>query len=106
MKAMETTPRMAYNRDTEEKYWIDMPVREVVIQAILKLDWPPGGMGPKEVVEILAEEWELSEEEKTAVTISKNNSINNKFYHVVWQGLNALFKKNKLDRKGGKYWPI
>ena len=102
MKAIETTTRTAYDQDTKQKYQIRMPKAKVVRQAILELDYPPEGLSPTEVKEILEEEWELSDEQKTAVSPTKQHI----FYHVVHSGLDTLFhKKKKLDREDGKYWP-
>ena len=64
---METVRRKAFSKIMGE-YQIKMPAPAVVRQAILELLFPPDGMTIKNAVKILAEKFELSEEQKNAVT--------------------------------------
>ena len=101
---MKTTPRTAYKKDIGEEYKnkIEIPTPEAVRQAIPELEWPPGGMMIKETVDKLAEKWELSEEQKTAV----NKSGFNVFRHdVVAPLFRKLLKEGVLEQPGGPYTP-
>ena len=107
---MRTVKRTAYDPDTGivmTPSEIEFPPHVVIQQAILDLEWPleernwKWEWGPKEVADILAEKWELSNKEKTAVTQAGEPV----FYHVVAYDLGQLVKQNKLERNSGKYRP-
>ena len=101
---MKTTPRTAYNPHTGEKYpnKIEIPTSDAVRQAIPELDWPSEGMRPKDATEKLVEEWELSENQKTAV----NKKGYNVFCHnVVGPLFRKLLEEDVLEQPRGKGTP-
>ena len=52
---METVIKMAWNPDTEREYEVKLPTKSLVETALLKIDFPPGGLHRNKIVEILAE---------------------------------------------------
>ena len=96
---MKTVLRTAINPDTGERYQIEIPTSEAVRQAILEeLEWPPEGMEPKDATEKLAEKWELSEDQKTAV----NKAGFNLFRHSVVAPLfRELLEEGVLEQPEG-----
>ncbi len=99
---METVWRTAIHPETKLEYKIEMQALKEIRQAILKLDFPPAGMTIKNAVEILAENFELSEEQKNAVYKSGTNI----FYSMVAHTFGVLLKKDKLKQPKGKKTPF
>ena len=96
---MKTTMRTAYK---QVKYQIPLPEAEEVKKAILELEWPPEGLMIAEAAKKLAEKWELSEEQQTAV----NKSGFKVFRHdVVAPLFRTLLKEGVLKQPGGTRKP-
>ena len=97
---METVWRTAFSKIRGE-YQIEMPAPAEVRKAILKLKFPPDGMRIKNAVKILAEEFDLSEEQKNALTPAEKNI----FYYMVALAFDKLLEKGKLKQPGGRRTP-
>ena len=63
---METVIRKGWNPDTEQEYEVELPANDVVEKALLKIDYPLGGLRREEVADILAEEFSLTDEQRNA----------------------------------------
>ena len=101
-KFMETVARKAVNPDTGQRYQVEMPVSQFVRQAILELDFTANGITVKEAAPILAEKFELSDEQKRA----RNTSNYNLFRHsVVSPQFKRLLEESKLEQPGGARTP-
>ena len=99
---METVMKKAFNRDTSQHYPIEMPAPEPVRQAILALDFPSDGISVKDASVILAERFELSDEQKRA----KNRGNLNVFrYDVVAPQFKWLLREGELEQPGGPRTP-
>ena len=85
--------KKAFNPDTGQIYTIELPAPEVVRQAILELEYPADGIRVIHATERLAEQFELSDEQKHA----KNRSDLNVFrYDVVAPQFKRLLREGKL----------
>ena len=67
--------RTALDPDTGEEYQIALPATRVVKQALLNFDYPPIGIRIRDIAEALAEQFELTKEQREAVGK----------YGLVWQ---------------------
>ena len=99
---METTERTTINVDTGIEYQIEMPALKVIRQAILDFPRSPDGMKVNDTVERLAEKFELSEEQKNAVSPAGTKI----FYSMVANAFGKLLEKGKLKQPGGKGTPF
>ena len=85
--------KKAVNPDTGQHYAIELPAPEVVREAILELEYPADGIRVIHATERLAEQFELSDEQKHA----KNRSDLNVFrYDVVAPQFKRLLREGKL----------
>lgn len=100
---MATVTKTAWNPDTEQEYRIEMPAPEVVRQTILELDYPADGIKIKDAIGILAEKFELSDEQSKAV--NKHNWSIFRFRVVIPQFQYLLKKEGKLVQPGGPKTP-
>ena len=100
---METVTKTAWNPDTGQEYRIEMPAPEVVRQTILELDYPADGIRIKDAVGILAEKFELSDEQRKAV--NKHNWSIFRFRVIIPQFQYLLKKEGKLVQPGGPKTP-
>ena len=99
---MKTVMKQAFNPDTGQHYLIEMPGPEPVRQAILELEYPPDGISVKDASVILAERFELSDEQKSA----RNSSSLNVFrYDVVAPQFKWLLREGELEQPGGPRTP-
>ena len=99
---MKTVTKKAVNPDTGQHYLIKMPAPEPVRQAILALDFPSDGISVKDASVILAERFELSDEQKRA----KNRGNLNVFrYDVVAPQFKWLLREGELEQSGGPRTP-
>lgn len=95
---METVMKKAFDQDTLEYYFIEMPVPAIVRQGILELDNLSNGVSIKDASVALAERFELSDEQKNA----RNSSNINIFRHnVVSPQFKWLLDKDRLEQPGG-----
>ena len=100
---MKTVTKKAVNPDTGQHYLIEMPAPEPVRQAILALDFPSDGISVKDASVILAERFELSDEQKRA----KNRGNLNVFrYDVVAPQFKWLLREGELEQSGGTENPV
>ena len=60
------TERTALNPDTGEEYQIQLPATRLVKQALLDYDYPPSGIHIRDVAEALADQFELTKEQREA----------------------------------------
>ncbi len=63
---METVVKTAWNPDTEQRYEIELPAPNLVEKALLEIDYPLGGLHKKKIAEMLAQQFALTDEQKTA----------------------------------------
>ena len=63
---MEIETKKAWNLDTDQEYEIVLPARHVMEEALLQFDYPPDGLHKRQVAEILAERFSLSDEQRNA----------------------------------------
>ena len=73
---METVIKKAWNLDTDQEYEIVLPAHHVMEEALLQFDYPSDGLHKKQVAEILAERFSLSDEEKNAKYKNGNRVFN------------------------------
>lgn len=100
---MQTVTKKAWNPDTGQEYEIEMPAPEVVRQAILKFNYPADGIRIRDAVDILAEKFELSNEQKAAVNKYGWNIFR---YNIVIRQFQYLLKKEgKLVQPNGSKTP-
>ena len=99
---MQTVRRTATHPDTGDKYQIEFPDPAVIRQAILELPWPPHGMTVNDAAEKLAENFELSEEQKNAAYKHGENIFGQDMVHVQFR---SLLKEGKLEQPGGNRTP-
>ena len=64
--AIETVERRAVNPDTGEEYQIRLPATHIVKRALLGFDYPASGMWIRDIAEALADQFELSDEQRNA----------------------------------------
>ena len=85
--AVETVERTTAMRDTGKEYQIELPATPVVKQALLDFDYPASGIEIRDVAEVLADQFELSDEQRNTrykyglvwrrhVTITANTLVN------------------------------
>ena len=99
---METVMKKAFNQDTSEYYMLPMPVPTTVRQAILDLENLSNGISVKDASLVLADKFQLSDEQKNA----RNSSNLNLFRHnVVSPQFKWLLEENELEQPGGPRTP-
>lgn len=99
---MRNESRVAVNPDTGQHYMIELPAPEVVRQVILELEYPSDGIRVVTATERLAEQFQLSDEQKHA----KNKSDLNLFrYDVVAPQFKRLLREGKLEQPNGPRTP-
>ena len=76
---MTTVVKIAWDPITEREYEIELPVESIVEMALLKLDYPTGGLHKTKIAEILAQQFALTNEQKNAKHKSGFRLFN---YHV------------------------
>ena len=64
--ALETVERTAVKPKTGEEYQIKLPVTPLVKEALLDFDYPAGGIEIRNIVEALADQFGLSDEQRDA----------------------------------------
>ena len=95
---MKTVTKMAVNPDTDQQYLIEMPAPAPVRQAILELEYPQDGIRVVVATEVLAEKFQLSDDQRRA----KNRSGLNVFrYDVVAPQFRRLLGESKLKQPEG-----
>ena len=85
--------RTALDPDTGEEYQIILPATDVVKGALLDFDYPPSGIRIRDIAEVLADQFELTEEQSEAKGT----------YGLVWKrhvniAANSLVNSEKLLR--------
>ena len=94
--------KKAVNPDTGQTYTIELPAPEDVRHAILELEYPAEGLRVVHATEILAEKFQLSNEQKGA----KNKSDLNVFlYDVVAPQFKRLLREGELEQPKGPRTP-
>lgn len=63
---MEIETKKAWNLDTDQEYEIVLPARHVMEESLREFDYPSDGLHKKQVAEILAEKFSLSDEQRNA----------------------------------------
>lgn len=87
MSSAESVQRTAVNPNTREEYQVTLPPTPVVKEALLNFDYPASGIQIKDIAEVLADQFALTDEEKNArgyyglvwrrhVTIAANTLVN------------------------------
>ena len=95
---MKTVMKKAVNPYTGQHELIEMPAPKVVRQAILELEYPDDGINVKDASIILAEKFQLSDDQKNA----RNSSNLNVFrYDVVAPQFKRLLREDKLKQPEG-----
>jgi restriction system protein len=92
--------KKAWNPDTGQEYEIELPADNLVIEALLKLDYPPDGIDKWEIAEMLAEQFSLTDEQRDAKYKNGRRVFN------VHLGLVSadLVKLGKMVKPGGYRW--
>ena len=99
---MKTVEKAAVHPDTDQHYLIEMPRSDPVRQAILELEYPPDGIRVVVATEVLAEKFQLSDDQRRA----KNRSGLNVFrYDVVAPQFRRLLGESKLKQPEGPRTP-
>ena len=96
---METVVKKAWNPDTGREYEIELPADNVVIEALLELDYPPDGIDKWEIAEMLAEQFSLSYEQSNAKYKNGRRVFN---VHLGLVSAN-LVKSGEMVKLGGGY---
>ena len=99
---MKTVEKTAVNPDTRQSYFLTMPGPEPVRQAILELECPPDGIRVVVATQKLAQEFQLSDEQKHAKNMSDLNVFR---YDVVAPQFKWLLRKGKLVQPEGPKTP-
>ncbi len=73
---MEIETKKAWNLDTDQEYEIVLPARHVMEEALRQFDYPSDGLHKKQVAEILAERFSLSDEQRNAKYKNGNRVFN------------------------------
>lgn len=73
---MEIETKKAWNLDTDQEYEIVLPARHVIEEALRQFDYPSDGLHKKQVAEILAEGFSLSDEQRNAKYKNGNRVFN------------------------------
>ena len=63
---METVTKKAWDPITEQEYEIKLPAESLVKEALLKFDYPPGGLHKTKIAQILGKQFALTDEQKNA----------------------------------------
>jgi len=99
---MKTVMKKAVNPCTGQQYLIEMPAPQFVRQAILELEYPDDGISIKDASIILAEKFQLSDDQKDA----RNSSNLNLFRHnIISPQFKYLLEAGKLKQPGGPRTP-
>jgi len=98
---METVKRWAFDPETGHEYEIELPSREELKTALLKLDYPEGGISNRAAADRLAEYFSLTDRQKNAQSTHKNHF--RIFLHDVGSATGALAKSGQLTRPRN-YW--
>ena len=98
---METVKRWAFDPETGHEYEIELPSREELKTALLKLDYPEGGISNRAAADRLAEYFSLTDRQKNAQSTHKNHF--RIFLHDVGSATGALAKSGQLIRPRN-YW--
>ena len=100
---MEIETKKAWNLDTDQEYEIILPARHVMEEALLQFDYPSDGLHKKQVAEILAERFSLSDEQRNAKYKNGNRVFNVQlglmFARLVKLGEMRFGKGSRWDRK-------
>ena len=100
---MEIETKKAWNLDTDQEYEIVLPARHVMEEALRQFDYPPDGLHKKQVAEILAERFSLSDEQRNAKYKNGNRVFNVQlglvFARLVKLGEMRFGKGSRWDRK-------
>ena len=99
---MKTVEKTAVNPDTRQSYFLTMPGPEPVRQAILELECPPDGIRVVVATQKMAQEFQLSDEQKHAKNMSDLNVFR---YDVVAPQFKWLLRKGKLVQPEGPKTP-
>ena len=95
---METVTKMAWNPDTNQEYEIKLPTENLVEAALLKVDYPTGGLHKTKIAEILAGQFALTDEQKNA----KHKAGYRLFNYHVGRVTGVLIRSGKMvDLKNG-----
>ena len=89
---METVIKDAWDPEKEEKYKIELPADNVVEGALLQIDYPRGGLYREKIIEILAEHFSLTEEQRSAT----NKAGQRVFNRYVGDLIRTLIKLGKM----------
>ena len=89
---MQTVTKRAWNPDTGQEYEIELPDNNVVEKALLEIYYPPAGLGRREIQEMLAERFSLTNEQRNA----ENKTGHGVFNTHVGGVRGRLIKEGKL----------
>ena len=102
---METVVKKAVDPDTGQEYEIELPAPEVVRKAILELNYPPDGIKVKETADKLAENFNLSQEQRSAKNKRGSRYLDVFRYDIVAPAFKYLLDRGKLKQLGGSRKP-
>lgn len=95
---METQTKNAVDPETGRNYELEFPTSDVVIDAILNLDYPDEGLRVRDAVIKLANEFDLTDDEKNPLTKFNLNVFR---YNVVAPQFRRLLSQGKLVQPEG-----
>ena len=102
---MQTVRKKAWNPITNEEYEIELPVPEIVREAILELDYPTNGMRIISTAQLLSDKFQLSDKQKNAEKKSGERYLNIFRYDIVAPAFKYLLDRGKLKQPGGSKTP-
>ena len=105
---METAVRKVCDPVTKQVYEIQLPAYDEIKRAVPQIDFPPEGFRYREVAEILAKKFQLSDEQTNAKYKShvEANSTETVWGDaLVFPALRELSKEGKLEQPGGRGKP-
>ncbi len=105
---METVVRKVCDPVTKQVYEIQLPAYDEIKRAVPQIDFPPEGFRYREVAEILAKKFQLSDEQTNAKYKSQveTNSTETVWTEaLVFPALRELSKEGKLEQPGGRGKP-
>ena len=102
---MQTVIKMAWDPITDEEYEIEMPAPQVVQEALLEINFPPGGILKWKITEMLAERFSLNDEQRNAKIRGGKEGVRVFNFHV-GHVIHTLKKNGKIGgtkKRMGRY---
>ncbi len=102
---MQTVVRKVCDPVTKQIYKIQLPARAEIKSAVLQLDFPSQGFGYRDIAAILAQKFQLSDEQVNARYKShvETNSTDTVWRDIlVFDAIRELWKEGKLEQPGRK----